>query len=103
MGRSEINFNYKQAIRQAEKLEDIAGKISRLADDRMGETISGLKAAWESDSSPQFYSKIAQVQDDIRTQADNVKEVAASIRETAENIRDAERRNREIARRRDYD
>ena len=103
MGRSEILFNYRQAISQAEKLEDTARRIDRLADDWMGETISSLKAAWQSDSSPQFYSKMSQVQSDIRTHAENIRKVADSIRETAEEIKRAELRALEIAKRRDYD
>lgn len=100
MGKSEIYSNYQQAIRQAADLEDIAVKIDRLAGDRMGETINGLKGAWQSDNSSQFYSKIGQVQRDIHAQAQRARKVAGSIREIAKEIRDAELRALELAKRR---
>ena len=103
MGRSEILFNYRQAIRQADRLDEIAGKINKLSTDRMEETLSGLTAAWQSDSSPQYYSKFHQIQEDICTHAENLRKVADTIRTTAEEVKRAELRALEIARRRNYD
>lgn len=103
MGRSEILFNYRQAIRQAERLETVADNIEKMANDKMGVTISSLRNAWQSDSSPQYYKKIGQVQEDIRSHGEDVRKVAESIRETAEEIKRAELRALEIARSRRYD
>ena len=61
MTRSEIIFNYNQAIKQAARLEEIAGNIERIATDKMENSIGMLKNAWRSDNSPQFYSKLGQV------------------------------------------
>ena len=102
MTRSEINFNYNQAIRQAERLEEIAGQIERLAGERMNESMSALKNAWNSDNAPQFYTKMGKVQSDIQEDATDIRKVARSIRETAARIRDAELRALEIARSRSY-
>ena len=103
MERWEILFNYQQSIQQAGRLEDIARKVDRLANNKMGETVDGQRAAWQSDSSPRFYNKIGQVQSDIRAHADNIRKVAKSIRTIAEEIKRAELRALEIARMRSYD
>lgn len=103
MERWEILFNYQQSIQQADRLEDIARTVDRLANNRMGETIDGLRAGWQSDSSPRFYNKIGQVQRDIRAHAENIRRVAKSIRTIAEEIKRAELRALEIARMRSYD
>lgn len=102
MTRSEIIFNYNQAIKQAARLEEIAGNIERIATDKMENSIGMLKNAWRSDNSPQFYSKIGRVQSDIQGDAKSIRKVAQNIRETAERIKQAELRALEIAQTRTY-
>ena len=102
MTRSEILFNYRQAIRQANKLDEIADKIERLATVKMDNTVGSLRNNWSSDNSQRYYSKAGQVQSDIETNARNVRRVASSIRTTAESIKNAELRALEIARARSY-
>lgn len=102
MTRSEIIFNYRQAIKQAEKLERIASKLDKLGKDKMGSTIGTLKTAWQSDSSPQYYGKAAAVQNEVIVTAKNVRQIASAIRTTAEAIKQAELRALEIARKRSY-
>lgn len=102
MTKSEILFNYRQAIRQADKLDDLAKKLERLANEKMGDTIGQLKSSWQSDNSPQYYSKAGKVQEEIKTTAGNVKKIADAIRTTAEAVKDAELRAREIAKSRSY-
>lgn len=102
MTRSEILFNYRQAIRQAEKIDDIADKIERLATVKLDNTVGSLRNNWNSDSSQRYYSKAGQVQGDINNNAKNLRRVASSIRSTAEAIKRAELRALEIARARSY-
>lgn len=102
MTRSEILFNYRQAIRQAEKLDELADKIERLAVEKIGNTVGSLRNNWNSDNSHRYYSKVGQVQNDIKGNARNIRRVASSIRTTAESIKRAELRALEIARQRAY-
>lgn len=102
MTRSEILFNYRQAIRQADRLDDIAKKLSRLTSNQMNSTIGTLKSAWKSDNSPQYYSKMSKVQEDIKDDASDLKKIAQAIRDTAEQIKQAELRALEIAESRSY-
>ncbi|MCI8515291.1 MAG: hypothetical protein HFG75_00155 [Hungatella sp.] len=102
MTKTEILFNYKQAIRQAEKLESIGRKLEQLAKDRLADTIGQLKSVWQSDSSPEYYSKAGKVQEEIGTTAASVKKIAQAIRTTAEAVKEAELRALEIAESRTY-
>jgi uncharacterized protein YukE len=102
MTRYEILFNYRQAIRQADKLDEVAKKLEKLQADKLGNTIGTLKNAWRSDNSQQYYNKAARVQDEIRVTAGNVKQIARAIRTTAEAVKQAELRALEIAKHRSY-
>lgn len=102
MTRQEIIFDYKQAIKQAEKLEEIAGKLKTLSVDKIENSIGTLKAAWQSDSSSQYYSKVSKVQEDIKNTSEYVKRIANSIRTTAKAVKEAELRALEIAKSRTY-
>lgn len=102
MTKNEILFNYRKAIRQAERLEEIAGKIEHLSKVEMAGTIGTLKDAWKSDNSHLFYSRMGKVQDEIRGDAASIIKVARSIRTTAESIKRAELRALEIAKTRTY-
>jgi len=102
MTTSEILFNYHQAIRQAEKLDNVANNLSRLSGDRMESTIGTLNSAWQSDNSPQYIRKVQKVQTDITKSADKLRKIAGAIRTTAEAVRNAELRALEIAKQRTY-
>lgn len=102
MTRSEIVFNYRQALRQADKLDEIARKIEKLAAEKIDNTTGNLKSVWKSDNSSQYCGKVVEVQRGIRWNAASIRKVANSIRETAENIKRAELRALEIAQSRSY-
>ena len=54
MTEREIKLNYRQAIEQAKKLEDIASKLEKLSSNKLSNTVGTLKQAWQSDSSPKY-------------------------------------------------
>ena len=97
MTEREIKLNYQQAIRQASRLEDIAGKLENLSSNKLSNTVGTLKQAWQSDSSPQYYNKVDKVQGDINTTAKQVRKIANSIRTTADAVRNSEMKAIEIA------
>lgn len=99
---SEIMFNYNQAIRQAARLDEIAGKLEQIAAGKLENSLGALKNAWRCENASQFYGKMGQVQSDISGDAKAVRKVAENIRETAERIKEAELRALEIAESRSY-
>ena len=102
MTENEILFNYRQAMKQADRLDEIAQKIEKLAAVKMESTIGTLKNAWQSDNSALYYNKMNRVQEEILEDAADVKKVAQSIRTTAESIKRAELRALELAKSRTY-
>lgn len=102
MNRQEILMNYAQAKYQAQRLDDIADRIERLANSNMDSSLKTLQVAWKSDNSPQFYTKAETVRSAILTDAANIRKVAASIRATAEAVKNADLRALEIAQARTY-
>ena len=97
MNRQEILMNYAQAKFQAQRLDDIANRIEKLANVTMESSLSTLHSAWKSDNSPQFFTKAETVRDAILTDAANIRKVAGSIRSTAEAVKNADLRALEIA------
>lgn len=97
MTEREIKLNYQQAIKQASRLEDIAGKLENLSSNKLSDTVGTLKQAWQSDSSSQYYNKMDKVQGDINTTAKQVRKIANSIRTTADAVRNSEMKAVEIA------
>ncbi len=97
MTEREIKLNYRQAIEQAKKLEDIASKLEKLSSNKLSNTVGTLKQAWQSDSSPKYYNKVDKVQGDINATAKQVRKIANSIRTTADAVRNSEMKAIEIA------
>jgi len=102
MTRTEILFNYRQAINQAERLERLSRRLTSVADRSMEPAIGTLRSAWRSDHSEQYYRKADIVKDDIKKSAANLDAIADSIRKIARAVRDAELRALEVARKRSY-
>ncbi len=90
MTLSEIYFNYNEAVKGANRIDNIAQQLDKQSDDKIGEILLGVKAAWESDSSPQYLKKGQKVQKDIKTTAGNLRRIAVTIRNIAAQIRNAE-------------
>lgn len=54
MTRHEIFLNYSQAMKQADRLDEVAQRIEKLVGEKIERTTDALKAAWQSDNSPQY-------------------------------------------------
>lgn len=102
MTRHEIFLNYSQAMKQADRLDEVAQRIEKLVGEKIERTTDALKAAWQSDNSPQYIWKVKGVQKEISGNAKEIRKVAQNIRSAAEEMKRAELRALEIAERRSY-
>lgn len=102
MTRTEIIFNYNRAMKEAERLENLAKKLNRIADRDMESAIGTLKNAWNSDYSGQYYKKAYTVEESIKKSAANLSAIANSIRKIAEITKNSELRALETAKNRSY-
>lgn len=97
MTEKEIKLNYQQAVKQAQKLDEVAMKLEKLSSDKLGNTAGILKQAWQSDSSPQYYNKVSKVQGEMTATANQVRNIADGIRTAAEAVRNSEMKALAIA------
>ena len=98
----EIWLNYTQAMRQADRLEDQAGRLEEIGRNRVASVLQELAGAWQGDNSEAFRSRAFRLQTEIRDVASILKRVAAVIRQTARNTYDAEMKALELAQKRTY-
>lgn len=87
---SEIYFNYNKAIEQANRLDDVAKRLTAAADVTMAGILSDVYKAWKSDSAPAYIKKGEKVEQDMGITSKNLREIAQAIRVIAQRIRDAE-------------
>ncbi len=88
--RSEIRFNFKQALAQADRLDDVADKLDRLSKDTMENSMQTLASAWSGDNATAFLRKEDILKGDIKSTASSVHDIADDIRRIARRVYEAE-------------
>lgn len=89
--REEIEIEFTHAINQAQELENIAGKLSSIANSNVEDVFSNLENGWNGDNAKLFVKKGGGLMKDIFDTADELILVAKSIRNTADIIYKAEK------------
>lgn len=92
-----INFNYRKAINQAAKLEDLANDLKRIANRDVEGALDQVAGSWKGDSSRLFLQKGEKAKSDLLRSATQLQNTANAIRKAAENVRRAEIRAKQIA------
>lgn len=87
---SEIQFNYNQAIAQANQLDLIAKNLKKAANKDLEQILNDVNRAWKSDSTQAYIKKGQKVKGNMGISAKNLNQIADSIRSIAKRIRDAE-------------
>ena len=104
MAKSEIQIrlDFEHAIRQANKLDEIAGKIQKIASNNLDECNKRIAGAWKGDSAVVFQKKGQQVANNLEKLAKEYKNTANAIRKIATNTYQAEQAALELAKKRTY-
>ncbi|MBS6645295.1 MAG: hypothetical protein KH366_17085 [Clostridiaceae bacterium] len=100
--RSEIRFNFRTAIKQAERLETSADQLKKLANASLETSLDTLSESWKGENAGAYIRKGVMLQKDIAATSEELNRVAADIRRIAKRIYDAEMEALRIASRRDY-
>lgn len=100
--RWQIEFDFEQAKRQAQKLDDVADRLEDLARKKVETARQELPSYWEGNSARAFQGKQQELEDAILKSAEELHGEAEKIRAIALSIYRAEMRALEIARRRSY-
>ena len=97
MSKTKIDIDFGVACSQANRLEEIAESMARLANKQVAGTVEKIDAAWKGDSAAEYMQKAMMLQSSILQTSQQLMSVAASIRAEAKRIYNAEKAALEIA------
>ena len=101
-GRASIEFDFKKAANQADRLDDAADQLSRLSDNKFGNIMQGLAANWKGENASLYLDKGSRLQGQMDGTAKELHNIASDIRRIAKRLYDAEMAALRIAEKRDY-
>lgn len=90
MNASTIEFEYNQALLQANKLEEIAHNMRTLSQSDIENTVANIRSGWQGDAATMFAEKGYQLSQKSVNVASDLEKAAQSIRRIAKKIRNAE-------------
>lgn len=100
--RSEIEFDFDQAKKQAKRIDEIADDLSNLSKSKLENTLSTLSANWKGQNASNYLAKGGRLQGEINGTANELHSIASTIREIARRIYEAEMAALRIAEEREY-
>ena len=98
----QIEFDFGQARQQAGQLEEIAQRLTALANNRVRSAQEELPSYWTGRCADLFRNKQEELRSNLLSTARVLQEQAVTIRTIARRLYEAERAALEIAQRRDY-
>ncbi len=100
--REQIEFDFKKALGQADKIDAIAEKLSKLSTAEFGDIMQNLSVGWKGENAELYLSKGSSLQDKMNGTAKSLYAVASEIRTIAKRMYDAEMAALVIAQERKY-
>lgn len=88
--RATIEFDFRKALGQADKIEAIADRLGKLSESEFGDIMQNLSVGWKGDNASQYLSKGSRLQEKMNGTVKELYSVAADIREIAKRIYEAE-------------
>ena len=92
-----IIFDYEATIRQVEKLEELAERLRRIADNDLEEVLSEINQGWQGENATKFLSKGDTMKGKVLRSSENLQNIANTMRQMAENLRTSEQEAARIA------
>ena len=77
--RASIEFDFIQAKRSADSLDQLAGQLERLAEDELSTSLHNIRSHWTGRSSEAYTQKGHRLQEQIRSSAKNLRIVRISL------------------------
>lgn len=92
-----ISIDFAYARRQADSLEEAAGKLRRMADNQFQNAMQGLNAQWKGDSATAYINKCVLMREKVFEEARNIENIAAALRNKIAQLYRAEQEAAQIA------
>ncbi len=100
--RSEIEFDFAQAKRQADRIDEIANNLGNLSKNNLENTLQTLSNNWKGANASAYLTKGGRLQGEINGTVGELHSIASDIRTIAQRIYDAEMAALRIAEEREY-
>jgi WXG100 family type VII secretion target len=100
--RASIEFDYKNALAQADKLDEIASSLDNLSGNKLNTTLQNLSSGWKGDNARAYINKGSKLKSRIDSTAGELHTIASEIREKAKRMYNAEMAALAIAEERNY-
>lgn len=100
--RESIEFDFRKAEAQADKLDTVADQLTRLSDNKFGSAMQHLSSNWKGENASLYLDKGGRLQEQMDGTAKELHSIAADIRTIAKRIYEAEMRALRIAEHREY-
>lgn len=100
--RATIEFNFRTALSQADKIDEIADNLRRLSQTDFGNALQSLSAGWKGENASMYLSKGSVLQGKMNGTSGSLHAVASDIRAIAKRLYDAEMAALAIAENRTY-
>lgn len=94
---SQIQFDFRNAMQQASRLDELASQLERRVVQKMGDAAQQLQAAWKGDSASLYLRKELELQRKIKQSCSNLRSMARDIRAIANQVHQTEQQALAIA------
>lgn len=88
--REKIEFDFRQAMRQADRIEEIAEKLTRLSGSKLESSLQNLSVSWKGENASAYLAKGSRLQKEMNQTAKGLQSAASDIRTVAKRLYDAE-------------
>lgn len=78
-----ISINYKEVIRKANRLEELAGELEKIADSDLQGVVGMAQSGWTGAASEEYRNKAIKLSDRTKGHARDLRQAAQRIRQSA--------------------
>lgn len=100
--RASIEFDFRKATAQADRLDAVADQLNMLSDNRFGGTMQHLSSNWKGENASLYLAKGGKLQEQMNGTSRELHSIASDIRTVARRLYEAEMRALRIAEHREY-
>ena len=89
-GTNSIYFDYRHALRQADRLEEIAGNIKNMSNSEFEDALDELMHGWEGEASHMYFQKGMELKTKIDSVSKHLYDAASTLRTVARRLYEAD-------------
>lgn len=95
--RFSIEMDFNQAMRQADRLDELAEQLRSLSDNKFNGTLQNISSGWKGENATAYLAKGTTLKGKMTSTAGELSGIASDIRTIARRVYEAEMRALELA------